>query len=597
MQTGIWLIDFWTWQVIYSDRTWPSLARAAVWYLLFFAALCLPVLRITGRRFALHHPRALALGSLILAIAISSLWLWPLTRIEWGLTDDHEWLDYLDADNHFTTPSLLSGIRNHAELAGCFKPEKNIARFRPAYYLTKYLELWFWNGNSHGFGLDRLIYFTFFLWATQRTLQNFTDPLFAWLVTLSLPLFSSGVDIWTRLGPSEAQAAVGLALFGIGFSQLWISPRKFQSLPLWKASLPWFWIALGASFSLLSKENFIVIMIPWGLLLLRELWTRRRIPWPGRLANIGLFAAAFGLVAVLKWKLNLMRNRTIYGTSVQTTTLATLLFQGLTTFLTSWQGLVSLVATAVMILLILIAAARSKISSPTSRRMLFDILLTWTLAAAFYLSQYVFYAGEIDAQSTNARYRFPAEFSWYLALAFLAYRLTGNHYLRECTTSRGRLRWWRLAFLAAFIPGIVLGPHSFAALTFERIEKTRLTHDYFQRLATLCRENPDRPLIVETTHPSFYEQALLGIPSQLRYAHITNPRFLVFDGQGQNANLHLYDKFKGLGVKLQETSHDGGFGFRPLKELSESGPQPLIISVDATQTKTSGQSFGTVPWR
>ncbi|MFO1019188.1 MAG: hypothetical protein U0903_00590 [Planctomycetales bacterium] len=338
MVTGIRPLDAVVAEWAWGDYTPLSLLRAGCWWLLFLVAIACPGWRIRGRRWAERHPGWSLSLSFLWALGLGFLLFWPLASIEWGLTDDFEWSSLAEPDGSFPTSKMLERARTHWELGGALNTRGNLARFRPVYYVSKLLELRFWGDHPHGFGFDRILCLVIFLWGFQRTVQTFTDPLFGALVTTSLLVFPCGYDIWPRLGPSEAQAAVGFALFGMGFSQLWRHPRLATQPATWKTTLPWLVMAVGGIGAFGSKENFVILIVPAGLLAMRELWKKRPLGWAGYGSLVTMFLFWGIMAAILKFKLSLKQYQTIYGSSVRAEKLSVMVLHGCRNFFVSGWG-------------------------------------------------------------------------------------------------------------------------------------------------------------------------------------------------------------------------------------------------------------------
>lgn len=593
MVTGIRLIDDvvaeWSW----GDYTPLSLARASLWWLPFLILLFFPALRVRSRRWAERHVAASQSLSLVWAILLSLAIFSPLMQIEWGLTDDYELVELFDDQGHFPAAKFSTELRTYPELGGALKTQGNAPRFRPVYYFWKFSELFGWGDQPHGFGFDRLLCLILFLWGMHRAFQNFTDPLTAALLTSSLLVFRCHYDIWPRLGPSEAQAAIGLAFFAAGFSRLWTRPNSSFRASLWKSLFPWLVMDFGLLWAVGSKENFVVLILPWGFLILRELY-QRRTPRVALVANSVTLLLCGGFLAILKYKINLTRNQNIYGTEVHSQALASLLPAALKSYFFSGQGIALLIFLAIVLLVLCNASLPVK----NFRRTLGDILLIAACFAGLYVSQFLFYAGDLDWRiGGNARYEFPAVFCWFLPAGLIAYRATSTSVLHGVTPWTRR-QLWCLVTILAFLPGILGGPHHLATFVRTQIDDTRALKNFLDQAAALCHADPQRSLIIEATTPLSFEQAVLSMPKALRHAKIKNPLYLRFPQLSANAQAKLQPLFRNLLPEMQRISSQGGRGFLPWPANSANPlHNPLVITMDQEKPLTPGQHLGRIPYR
>ncbi|MFO1019471.1 MAG: hypothetical protein U0903_02045 [Planctomycetales bacterium] len=591
MQVGVWWID----EVIsrWSDGDWTllSLTRATVWWLLFLPVLVCPPVRIAAARFARRNPRLSAAVSFLLAAAVTLLWFWPLTTIAWGLTDDYEWLNLLDSQGRFSSEALWKRIGEHPEVGGCWNRDWNLARFRPLYYLIRFGELWFWGGNSQGLGLNRMLCVFLFLWGTQRALRNFTDPLYAWLMTLSLMVFPCWSDIWPRLGPSEAYAAASLACFMWGFSLLWKPPVAHLDHRKFSASFPWILMTFGAIASFFFKENFAVLIIPSIAVYLRQLWFRRPIPWAGHVGLILTLAALAFLATVLKFKLGLVRHETIYGQSTQLEKLFQAGGTGCLAYCRTLSGVWAVAFNLLVLLAIGWGTVQKKLGGKAVKRLILTLLAVWLIGLSFYLSQYIFYSGDL-----NGRYGFPAEFAGYLMMAALAWSFTRSSLLREFANSRQRIWWRRAAVCVAFFPAFIFGPHHLPVDARKSIDKGIEVRHFVEMIAARCRQDQATPLILEAVQPYCCEQVLQGVPIALRQLGVKNPFYLRFDTPDARTASQFPPYFQKCIPVMQDVSQKGGYGFLawPRKETLPF-QKALIVTMDADQPHAPGEFLGRIP--
>ncbi len=587
MAVGIGLIDKIIARWSSPDGSLTGLIRFSIPCLLLCGAWIAPQVRVLSRKWQKKYPaRSAAISTGIICIFVASL-LWPLNRIEWSVIDDHQILLELNEHEPFTAADLLEKIRTHNELGGSLAAEDNIARFRPSYYLLRYLEVWLWQDNPHTWGRARIVIAALSLSLFFLALARLTDPLLASLVTLSVTTFPCWPDTWRYLGRAEIYAALGVGLNLYGFALLWKSASP--SAPgSWKQPAGWFLMLLGLAIALGSKENFIILLGPIGLVYLRNFYFRKPIGISGHLTMLLSLALVAGIASVLKYKLALANGLDIYGRPTESSQRLSFIIPALRVYFLSSQGLVLLTMSAVSLFL---GWFRSAPASQKSRwAILRDIGLSLGITAAVFVSQYVFYVGALEN-----RYRFPAEFMWFLAAIAIAHCMTTSPRLHELRLIAWRKTAWRGLFLLAFLPCLSLGPHRLTQETQIRVDQTRRFENFLSQVAAACKLAPQRPLVIETTRVFAYEPAY-AMPILLKHFGIKNPLYHRYSPGTDNTTTESPHLFHWLVDQLAKMSRDGKDGYLPWPTDDSPLSTPLIIGLDADAPVTAGEWLGRAPW-
>ncbi|MFO1019187.1 MAG: hypothetical protein U0903_00585 [Planctomycetales bacterium] len=222
-----------------------------------------------------------------------------------------------------------------------------------------------------------------------------------------------------------------------------------------------------------------------------------------------------------------------------------------------------------------------------------ESLIGVVIGFTFYLSQYVFYSGNL-----YERYGFPAEYTWFLVIAGLTYRFTKRPFLSPWSSPRGRAVARRFAYTIAFLPAILCGPHHVAVDAKTRIEDTQTLKRFVDRVAEICKKDPTRPVVIEAVNPYSCEQALQGFPKALRHAQVTNPFYHRFTAPDEAATKKILPYFQACIPVMVDVSKNGGYGFLawPKDEKQVLG-KAVIITMDADQPQTAGEFAGRVPWK
>lgn len=195
---------------------------------------------------------------MILILSVLLSWfLWGKgIKSNWWIIDDHEIVHLLGSD-------MRVGVR---ELKQMYMDSEvghlgKLARYRPTYWALRLGELWLWQGNSHGWYIDRLLLFAFCVFGMWLVFSKWVGQTIA--VVLVMVMFTQRywIDIVLRLGPSEIYAAFFLTLALVMF-QLSITKRRLSTLMAMMG-----YVALVLSVG--SKENliFVLILLPWVLII------------------------------------------------------------------------------------------------------------------------------------------------------------------------------------------------------------------------------------------------------------------------------------------------------------------------------------------
>ncbi|MCA9096908.1 MAG: hypothetical protein KDA36_00905 [Planctomycetaceae bacterium] len=589
METGIGVIDKIIARWSYGDWTPTSLYRTGLFWALFWLIIAVPGLRLKVRHWCRLNPWKSAGLTALLIFGFVFCSMWPLNDVEWALVDDHEILIELNDREKFTAADLFEKVAHHVELGGCFAREKNLARFRPAYYFLRYAEVWLWQGNPHAWGRARIFLAGFSLWVFFLAVRRLSDPLLAGMIALAVATFPCWPDTWRYLGRAEIYAAVGMALNLYGFALLWGTPPRLPNLSVWAKRSGWGLMLLGFIIAFGSKENFIILLGPIGLVYLRNLWNRWPIGLCGHLAIAVSLGIVVGMAVVLKYKLSLSEGLDIYGRSTESSQRLSLFLPAAKAYFLSGQGIVLLAISGVYLLLGF--RNRNRSSPGMFRSILLEIGTALGISSAVFISQYVFYVGALDN-----RYRFPAEFTWYLAAVGLACCMTRTARLRQFGLIAWRLSAWRTLFLLAALPVLNLGPHRLTNEIIIRVEQTKRFEQFLSQVAKVCRDDPSRPVVIEATQVFVYEPSY-AMPILLKHFGVANPLYHRYAPKPDLISTESPHMYRWLVGELTEISRDGKFGYRPWPKDHEAElGRPFVIAMDADEPITSGEWLGRAPW-
>jgi len=445
----------------------------------------------------------------LLMAASSSAMVWALVggspRANWGIIDDHEIQDFIGPDrDRIPAGELPALIAAHPEIGA---PPLTFPRYRPTFYLLRFVECSAWGRQIAPWMILRLG-----LFALTATLAF--DLLRQWLgfavggVALA---FLSTLWMWPKifitLGTAEAYAAPA----ALGFA--WCAAAILRGPKAAGAGL-WASLACAALVAIGAKENF-VILAPLALLLGAVEWRRGRLHAAGAVACGAVVLAALCVAGVVAASIAAQGGRDIYNRPIG---LAGFARQG---DASSWRtirklagyGLPLALATAAMV----VAWYRTR-GSATWRRTELAVGAVLGMTA---LSQFVFYRGEVFKKS---HYDLPfVPLVCVLGIGLLA---AAAAWPRESVSLR---RLGRRLLVPGVLASVALafgGDHA-RRYVATYVHDTQAFQALVQRLATTCRDAPDRPVeFLCAGDPLLSHEPLHSVARYLRALRVPNPFFL-----------------------------------------------------------------------
>lgn len=169
-------------------------------------------------------------------------------KAQWWIIDDHEIAYFLGPDRVLQVDEILEKLIFDTEVGR----QIQLPRFRPVYYVLRLLECWAWGDKpSLWYGLRVFIYM-FFIGTFWYLVSCKVGIVVGGLISMYVALHTFWVDIFSRLGPSEVYAVLGLMIFGWGIYSAYTSNRVTG----------WVYLFAGAVICSGSKENFLVMILP-----------------------------------------------------------------------------------------------------------------------------------------------------------------------------------------------------------------------------------------------------------------------------------------------------------------------------------------------
>ena len=462
--------------------------------------------------------------------------------------DDHEIMIYLGEDGKMALSEAPWMLIEETEV-GKFG---NFPRFRPSYFSVRLFETWLWGNNPSLWYLSRLIMVTLIItiaWYVLAELIGFLPavPVIAFVFTW--PIWG---DIFSRLGPAEAYAAVGLAFFFLG-SYL-ILKESAPNSDNARYYLGWLSVIAGTLLAVGAKENFLLLLLI-VLILLSVALHHRRTPKFALLSTLVIFTCA-GFVAYAVLSSIASLGSDIYGRS-------TGFFQRLSLvwdIVFTADGILFLI-TITFLIVMLLWSYRVQDRNALRRPTWIALIIVSVSYLLLYIGQYIFYAGNWP---TGIRYDFPGLL--YKPVVFVTliwYAMGILQYLGvEASVEKGL----RAGLLVGAM--LLVGALTYTSIREMGLLNVRRTQNYAQKLenvSTILRNDPDSALVIESHFVLDYE-TIISWGRFLQYANsIENPIFLRIHGYSSgSAETPLYEN---LAIQLEDASLKGELGMSPLHEL------------------------------
>lgn len=436
-----------------------------------------------------HLKTKVLLSQIIISAAFTVVLLYPNLFAYWGIIDDHEIIVNLGPDNEMSLSEIPSRLMESE--AGLAKEGR--ARYRPAYWIINLTETALWDGDPlpwYGFRMLLIGTSVFLAW---RLLSKLFGTVFSGISCLFLFTQFYWADIGARLGPAELYALFGLSLYCYCFYRIWKGGKDIWWAPL----------SLGAFIAYGSKENFL-FLVPITAVLLYKRWKDNRLSLAA--VSSGVFVTITGCVVAGVVLFFLSRTGAdIYGNSISPVErLVSRLFAPY-----------SLMASIPFLASALLFAASKRLPEPCWAPFRYKTLfLIQLLLFTLWISQFFFYSGALP---TGTRYDFPGMFIYGLSFLFLFYMVFKA--IGRTAAARGAI----LAAFAAFVV-FVQAWNGFLAIhevSLKNMQKTRAFSRHMTRVASILKDEPATPLILES-HTFGDFEPVVSVPRYLLYYGVEN---------------------------------------------------------------------------
>ncbi|KJU85755.1 conserved hypothetical protein, membrane [Candidatus Magnetobacterium bavaricum] len=506
---------------------------------------------------------AIVLCSLALSYYIFSASL----DARWYIIDDHEIMNFLGPEKHISlldTPSLIE----KTEIVNL-----NIhPRYRPAHWLIVILQSWLWGDNPFGWYLFKMMTFALFVSVFWWISQHYTGIVYGGVFTFYVLSQAFWVDIWTKLGAPEVNAALGLALYAAGFFAVLKNGSDNANDVKPPNVLYWLIMAVGALIAIGSKENFLIILLPQTCLL-GYLLIRGRLDSNARFFCSLIIVFGALMAAVIAYLIKIHGGSDFYSKSAG-------IHYRIGTFLAYMDSLLArlhlwgfnntflIITVSVIVGIIFIAgafifkqkgtAAAGGYFSAISKTSALLIVLAIIVA-----SQIIFYNGYWPV---NNRFDFPGKLAFPVAglsiiLAMIKILATLDVKPKTINT---------IKFILAAILLVIVINRGFVPLREATEKHATITRDFTDKITNLSAElnkHPQTPLVFEAHNVWDYEP-IFSVERFLSVNNVKNPLYLrIHDLSGASKTNALLPEFE---VKLARQLHDISVkGSLPMREAGQ----------------------------
>lgn len=452
----------------------------------------------------------LVMFSLLLA-TISICVNFPMFGSWFGIIDDHIIVEQLRPNNPITIFNLPQRLLSDTEI-GNFG---NFPRFRPFYYLLKFLLISTFGDWTAGYYLFRtflhtlcaiLVFRIIFPSSQTDTEKSFLHQTFlaslAFLISASSLLVISWTDITLRLGPSEIELTFGVLLTAFACLQL----MKISNVQVKSNKRYFLLLCLGVIFAVGAKENGLITLLPFTYLATTKF--RTLIPKSKAISFVFGLALFQSVLVLINSFLVIVRGKDVYDNPRTIETI----FDALIERITNSEFSILLISTGLLLSLLY-----------QNQNKKFHILFLVVFFDLIYLSEGVFYAGSPPA----LRYLILSQIC-VLVVPFI----TITEYLRNLPSA---LTITRFKFFPIYL-SIFLGMYFFLQPIKQyeiyrdsaraNLDYTEIWRNELDKIKSSLGQYPDASVAIGITNSGYDYERTFSLIQFIRYQGFENPIFL-----------------------------------------------------------------------
>lgn len=490
---------------------------------------------------------------LLIVVVLSGSFAYSLTgkqisSAQWGLIDDHEVFKLLDRHDRLPPSEIWRAV--------ILKTTEGQV-FRPAYYLTRVLEISVFGSNVHLWYLLNTACFAIFLGCLWWIMWPFAGGWLSGALTAYIALLPLWAGVWSRLGPSEIYGAACLGVMLLS-SKLFLTATDTLARNVWAIALTLVTIAFIG-----MKETFLPFMTATAFLLFFAGWTKR-LPLPTVVAlSLLLFVCAGGLAFEIE------RRTGASGTDYYGRPVGIVLMAKLATWAFFEGGLRTFWILFLPVVWLRILGVFHDKSFP-------ELLWYSRATVAFYLIILAMYAGQCGLYRTsfptNMRYDFPAMLLIPATCCLVACDVSKRIRDRFPEMAASYAHFVAAAFLIFAMASVSIRPTpALLVETKNNINRTSAFFDELKRIVVAAKEDSSKPIILEA-HSAVTYEPVISMLAYLRALGADNP-ISIRNYPNPALNGTFYE---GLQRTLDELQTFGGSDLIPLETSLAKSPSGCL---------------------
>lgn len=507
---------------------------------------------------------------LIVSLTFSFLLFGENLQAQWWIIDDHEYMSFMGSDGQLAIWEIPKTLVSNTEIGRYGRKP----RYRPSYYILRLLETALWGNQPKYYYLTRILICSFFIsicWMISKDQLGFLNGL---LFSMAIMSFGYWADIYSRLGPSEPYVAFGISLFTASV-YLYLE-KNFNPITCWLL------ILLGTVIAVGSKENVLILIIPFIWLVINSILQKKYSAVQFLITGLAVSFCGWVSTAVILGIIR-MGGENMYATNVASTTLKSVAINEIRTLpfsIIKYFSRATLIISISYILVIfgvMLISILQKQSSASQNNVTRKILLRCGCILFFiyllFLSQRLFY---IDRWPTAIRYDFPGKLGEMLTLFVLFHtciQLLSVIKIRTFISRILRIGFGCFCIIIIFQNNLF---HDLSNSAQNNVIRTKEFTSHIEQIQSKCLRHPEYPIIFQSYDALDFEP-IMSVKYFLQAYQVKNPVFIYIYGyDNQSYPESSYES--ALAQKLENVSTNGGWiGFSPLENLKEVGCECFSI--------------------
>ncbi|MBF0344174.1 MAG: hypothetical protein HQL06_08080 [Nitrospirae bacterium] len=518
---------------------------------------------------------------------------------QWYIIDDHEIMNFLGPDKHVSLFNIPSLIENTEIMSLDIHP-----RYRPVHWLIVIFESWLWGEHPFRWYLFKMMVFILFASVMWWVTQHYIGFAYSGIFTLFVLSQNYWVDIWTKLGAPEVNAALGLALYSAGYFAVLKNTASNTDDEAPASILCWILITVGAVVAMGSKENFLILLLPQICLSL-YLLVKGKLNSHARFATSIIIVFGLLMAAMIAYLIKRHGGSDFYSKSADFTDRLGVFVSLITSFLTkihSWglgNTFLIVVASVFLGVIFILGLVIFKQKGTGVTGQYFSAISKTAglllILAIIVISQIIFYNGYWPADN---RFDFPGKLAF--PVAFLSIILSLLKILDLLGVTPKTITPLKIIIAAVFL--LIVIQRGFIPLREATQKHALITTEFtdkIQYISDILNKQPQTPLVFESHNVWDYEP-IFSVERFLSVNKVKNPLFLRTHGYkptskmpANQKNTPLLPEFENkLAKELTEISSRGSLPVRNTGQFTRFMRNPFLPLKDLKEDQEECLSLG-----